>query len=145
MILFGGLIVLLLNISVLASDSFLVIKVIDGDTIVAGGQKIRYIGVNAPEIHRTDRITQELGEKAKAFNETLVLNKTIRLEFDVQQRDKYGRLLAYVYVGDIFVNAKLLRDGYVSASVVPPNVQYADFFRKLETEARESGRGLWAK
>lgn len=70
--------------------------------------------------------------------------KNVRLEFDVQQKDKYGRLLAYVYAGDTFVNAELVKQGYAQITTYPPNVKYVNHFKKLEKEAREQGRGLWA-
>lgn len=119
-------------------------SVVDGDTIdLSNGKRVRYIGVNSPPLKKADAITRELGKKAKAYNENLVLNKTVRLIFDVQPEDKYGRLLAYVYVGDIFVNAELVREGYASASRHPPNVRYAEFFEGLENEAKEGRQGLW--
>ncbi len=121
------------------------VRVIDGDTIdLSNDKRVRYIGVNSPPIKKADAITRELGKKAKAYNENLVLNKTVRLIFDVQPEDKYGRLLAYVYVGDIFVNAELVREGYASASKHPPNVRYAEFFKGLEDEAKEGRQGLWS-
>ncbi len=120
-----------------------VTSVIDGDTIVANGRTIRYIGVNTPETKKVDKITRELGEQAAEYNKKLVLGKTVLLEFDVQPTDKYGRLLAYVYAGDVFVNAELVRAGYASVSTSPPNTKYQALFVKLEREARENGRGLW--
>lgn len=118
--------------------------VVDGDTItLEAGQRVRYIGINTPEASRADRITQVLGQRAKIYNERLVLGKDIKLYFDVQPQDKYGRLLGYIYVGDTFVNAELVRAGYAAVSTVPPNVQYAELFKNLEAEARSEGRGLW--
>ncbi len=70
--------------------------------------------------------------------------KTVRLEFDVEQRDRYGRLLAYVYLEDgTFVNAWLVENGYAMVITVPPNVKYQELFLKLQREARETRRGLW--
>jgi len=70
--------------------------------------------------------------------------KTVRLEFDVQQFDKYGRTLAYVYLEDgTFVNAWLVENGFAQVMTVPPNVKHQEFFLKLQREAREAGRGLW--
>ena len=72
------------------------------------------------------------------------MGKTVRLELDVRERDRYRRLLAYVYVGDVMVNAELVRLGYAHAMTVPPNVAHASRFVSLERQAREAGRGLWA-
>ena len=70
--------------------------------------------------------------------------KEVRLEMDVQERDKYGRLLAYVYLEDsTFVNAELLKQGYAQVATYPPNVKYVELFVKLQKEARENKRGLW--
>jgi micrococcal nuclease len=73
----------------------------------------------------------------------LVEDKRVRLELDVGERDRYGRVLAYVYVGDVFVNAWLVANGYAQVMTVPPNVKYADLFVKLEQDAREAAKGLW--
>jgi len=129
----------------------LVTRVIDGDTIeLASGEKVRYIGVDTPETHRRSgarwvTVHEVYGKEAEAFNRQLVEGRDVRLEFDVQPRDKYGRLLAYVYVGDTFVNAELLRQGYAHLLTIPPNVKHADFFQQLVREAREAERGLWSR
>jgi len=81
--------------------------------------------------------------EASALNRLLVMGKTVRLELDVRERDRYRRLLAYVYVGDLMVNAELVRLGYAHAMTVPPNVAHASRFVSLERQAREAGRGLW--
>jgi micrococcal nuclease len=82
-------------------------------------------------------------------NRRLVEGQRVRLELDVQQRDQYGRLLAYVYVprdtGEAMVNAMLVRMGYAQTMTIPPNVRYAESFRGLEREARQAGRGLWGQ
>lgn len=121
-----------------------VARVIDGDTIVLeDGTKIRYIGVDTPEtVHPTQPI-EFMGKQASAYNEVLVLNKDVRLEYDVERLDKYGRTLAYVYVDDLFVNAELLRAGFAQVLTIPPNVRYSEFFVASQQEAREAGRGLW--
>lgn len=123
----------------------LINRVIDGDTIqLEDGSRVRYIGINTPETKDPRRPVEFMGKEAYQFNKKLVEGKNVRLEFDVQQRDEYGRLLAYVYVGDTFVNAELVKQGYAQASTYPPNIKYAELFQKLEKEARENGRGLWA-
>jgi len=67
------------------------------------------------------------------------------LEFDAQKRDKYGRLLAYVYVDDVFVNAWLVENGFAQVMTVPPDVKYQDLFLKLQKEARQNKKGLWGQ
>ena len=126
-------------------NNILVKRVIDGDTIqLEDGSRVRYCGIDTPETKHPQKPVQYFGKEAYLFNKKLVEGKNVRLEFDVQQKDKYGRTLAYVYVGDTFVNAELVKQGYAQASTYPPNVKYADLFRKYEQEAREQGRGLWS-
>lgn len=120
--------------------------VVDGDTIVLdNGEKVRYIGVDTPEIHHPKKGVEWLGREAAEFNRKLVEHKTVRLEFDVEIRDKYGRILAYVYTGDTFVNAELVKEGYAQAYTFPPNVRYTDLFLKLQREARGQRLGLWSR
>jgi micrococcal nuclease len=86
-----------------------------------------------------------MGKEAAEFTRRLVQDKTVRLELDVQQRDKYGRLLAYVYLEDgTFVNAEIMKAGYAQVMTIPPNVKYQDLFLEFQREAREQGRGLWS-
>lgn len=124
-------------------------KVVDGDTIevVIGGQifKVRYIGVDTPETKDPRKPVQYFGEEAYQFNRKLVEGKTVTLVKDISNTDRYGRLLRYIFVGDLFVNAELVKQGYARVSTYPPDVKYAGDFLKLEREARLSNRGLWAK
>jgi len=124
------------------------VDVVDGDTIKVrlGGEveTVRYIGMDTPETVHPTRGPEPYGEEASEQNRQLVAGERVRLEFDVEKRDRYGRLLAYVYVDTLFVNAELLRRGYAQLMTVPPNLRYVDLFRRLQTEAREAGRGLWA-
>ncbi|MBI2203940.1 MAG: thermonuclease family protein [Candidatus Rokubacteria bacterium] len=124
-----------------------VVRIVDGDTIhVAVGdrvEKVRYIGVNTPEIHHPKKRAEAGGREARDLNRELTLGRRVRLELDVQERDRYGRLLAYVWTGDVMVNAELVRRGYAQVMTVPPNVRYQSLFVKLQREARETGRGLW--
>lgn len=76
-------------------------------------------------------------------NRRLVEGKRVRLEYDVEKRDRYGRTLAYVYVGGVMVNERLVRAGYAQVSTYPPNVKYQERFLVAQREAREAGRGLW--
>ena len=124
-----------------------VVRVVDGDTIhVRLGdrlEKVRYIGVNTPEIRHPSRGEEPGGRAAHAVNRRLVAGKRVRLELDVQARDRYGRLLAYVWVGGTMINAELVRLGYAQVMTVPPNVRHQALFVKLQRDAREAGRGLW--
>jgi micrococcal nuclease len=121
-----------------------VLRVIDGDTIVVEKLgKVRYIGVNTPETHHPFKGMEYYGKEAFAANQKLVANRVVRLKYDVQAKDKYGRTLAYVYQGDLFVNAELVKQGYAQVMTIPPNVKYADVFFKLQREARAAGKGLW--
>jgi micrococcal nuclease len=124
-----------------------VVGIVDGDTIrVRVGdrvERVRYIGVNTPETHHPRKGPEPGGRDAARVNRELTAGKRVRLELDVQERDRYGRLLAYVWVGDVMVNAELVRLGYAQVMTVPPNVRYQDLLVKLQREARETGRGLW--
>ena len=130
------------------TDDCAVVRVVDGDTIhvqcSARVEKVRYIGIDAPEIHHPIWGAEPGGPEAAALNRRLVGGRHVRLELDVRVRDQYGRLLAYVWVGDLMVNAELVRLGYAQVMTVPPNVRYQALFLKLQREARADGRGLWA-
>ncbi|MBI5893779.1 MAG: thermonuclease family protein [Deltaproteobacteria bacterium] len=119
-----------------------VVKVIDGDTIeIKNGERVRYIGIDTPEID------QIFYQEAKDRNNGLVYGKKVRLVLcKSQPRDKYGRLLAWVYVDDIFVNAALLKEGYAKILTIPPcGVEKEDEFKNYEKEAAQKRLGLWAK
>lgn len=124
-----------------------VVRVVDGDTIaVRVGDRIesvRYIGVNTPEVHHPRRGEEPGGREASAVNRQLVAGKQVRLELDVQARDRYGRMLAYVWIGDVMINAELVRLGYAQVMTIPPNVRHQALFVKLQRDAREARRGLW--
>lgn len=119
-----------------------VVDVVDGDTVQVEmeGQiyPVRYIGIDCPEFGEHGY------EQARQANRQLVQGRTVRLVKDVSDTDQYGRLLRYVYAGDIFVNAEMLRRGLATALTYPPDVAYSDLFIRLEREARAAGRGLWA-
>jgi len=124
-----------------------VVRVVDGDTIHVKVwervEKVRYIGVNTPETHHPTRGEEPGGREAAEMNRRLVVGQRVRLELDVRARDRHGRLLAYVWVGDLMVNAELVRLGYAQVMTVPPNVKHQELFVKLQREARDAGRGLW--
>lgn len=123
--------------------------VIDGDTIVlTDGRHLRYIGSDTPEIRRkVDNhwvyAPEPFGEEAKDYNSRLVKGKTVTLEFDREREDRFGRLLAYVFVGNLFVNAKLIEQGYAHLRIYPPNTRYADLFRRMEQKAIGAGVRIW--
>jgi len=124
-----------------------VVRVVDGDTIevaLGGGtDDVRYIGVDTPETVKPGEPVQCYGPEASAFNHRLVEGETVRLVFDHELRDVYGRLLAYVYAGDRFVNAALVRGGYARTLEIPPNTTRADRLAVLEQRAGRDGIGLW--
>ncbi len=139
-------------------NDILVIRAVDGDTLkLENGERVRLIGIDTPEMHESDKLykdsrrtgqdirtIQALGRRAYEFTRNLIEGKRVRLEFDVEKHDKYGRLLAYVFLLDgKFVNAEIVKQGYASLMTFPPNVKYADLFLKLYQEARENRRGLW--
>lgn len=116
-------------------------RVIDGDTIeLLGGERVRYIGMDTPEM----RPVEAYAKAATHANRELVEEEMVRLVTDVEERDRYGRLLAYVYVDGTFVNAELVRRGLAQVATYPPNVRHQEHFLKLQREAREAGRGLWS-
>src|SRR5262245_53718953 len=123
-------------------------RVVDGDTLeLRDGTRVRLIGIDTPETVHPDFGDECFGEEASRYAERLLRpGDDLRLVFDVDRFDQYGRLLAYVYRGadDLFVNARLVKQGYAYVETVPPNVQHADRFRRLAREARDAGRGLWS-
>jgi micrococcal nuclease len=127
-----------------------VTKVVDGDTIrvrIGGAEEaVRLIGVDTPETHGAGGLVECYGKEAAAATARLVpRGVAVRLVGDVEQRDHYGRLLAYVYRtdDDLFVNLTLARDGFADALPYPPNVTHAPAIAAAVTDARAAGRGLW--
>lgn len=130
---------LLPKTSFVQGEPAFVSKVIDGDTIVtSNNQKIRYIGVNAPEKG------QPMSNDSTSLNQKLVLGKNIRLEFDVVKNDKYGRMLAYVFVQNDFINLDIVKNGLAVSETVQPNIMYQDKFLQAQKEARGNCLGIWA-
>lgn len=115
-----------------------VVQVIDGDTIIVeGGYHIRYIGIDAPEKG------QLYSSEATQINRKLVENKKVRLEKDISETDRHGRLLCYVYVNAIFVNAEIVRLGYAYAKAYPPDTKYQSYLEAMEREAKKLRKGIW--
>jgi micrococcal nuclease len=131
-----------------------VTRVIDGDTVgLSDGRTVRYIGIDTPESRR--RVNgrwvndpEPYSRAATEANRLLVQGKAVRLEYDVQPEDRYGRTLAYVYVAgadgrELMANEELLRQGMAQLLTIPPNVRHVERFRAAADEARRSRRGLW--
>jgi len=127
-----------------------VIKVIDGDTVILeNGEHLRYLGIDTPEIRKKVAgkwifMPQPFSLQAKEFNKNLVEKKFVRVEFDVEKRDRYNRLLGYVFVDKTFVNERLVKEGLAIVSFKPPNLKYLKRFLKAQEEARFNKKGLWA-
>jgi micrococcal nuclease len=133
------------------TETVRVVRVVDGDTIrvdlPSGEEAVRYIGIDTPESVKPGSPVECFAKRASAFNERLVSGERVRLVRDVEERDRFGRLLAYVYRerDGLFVNAELVRGGYATVATFPPNVAHEDELRRLARRARLSGRGLWSK
>jgi len=127
-----------------------VVQIIDGDTIrvccLAGREeKVRYIGVNTPEVHHPTKGEEPGGREATAVNRQLVGGRQVRLELDVQERDRYGRVLAYVYVDKVLVQEELVKLGWAIVTRTQPLPRYRRVLLEKEEEAKTESRGLWAK
>ena len=151
--------ILLINTSLFASDFYTCTRVVDGDTIVVEKiGKVRLIGVDTPETKHPRKPVEYFGKEASAFTKKMVEGKRVRLEYDWQRKDKYNRVLAYVYVMtndvqdmpefknrasmELMVNAEIIKQGYGHAYTRYP-FKHLEQFRKYEKEARENKRGLW--
>lgn len=123
---------------------------IDGDTVeLSNGDKVRYIGMDTPEIRErkgSEWIYKSMpyAEEAREFNKMLVEGKSVRMEYDVQKKDKYNRVLAYVYIGDKMVNIEMVKQGFAMIYTYPPNVRYVQRFIEAQKEARDNKKGLWS-
>ena len=142
-------------------ESAIVTRVVDGDTIeveitarsegpgagtaaIGAVEKVRLIGIDTPESVRPGTPIECFGRESSAATKALLGGREVLLVKDVEERDQYGRLLRYVYIGDEMANARLVVNGYAHAYTFPPNVRHADLFVQLEREAREGSRGLWS-
>ncbi|HET8592856.1 MAG TPA: thermonuclease family protein [Solirubrobacterales bacterium] len=133
-----------------------VTDVVDGDTIEVelpddGEEDVRYIGIDTPETVKPGEPVECGGPRARDANERLVAGRIVTLRFDAERRDRYDRLLAYVYLPatepggrPLFVNAELLRRGLARTLTIPPNDSFAEHFARLAARAGARGRGLWA-
>ena len=136
-----------------STEAFFVTKVIDGDTIVLeNGQKVRYIGIDTPELHHPKKEMECFSQQAYEKNKELVLGKKVFLQKDISEKDKYNRLLRYVFLDEkmstaeaSFVNLYLVKNGFAYAATFPPDVKYANVFLTAQNEARQKNLGLWQK
>jgi micrococcal nuclease len=141
-------------------ESATVTRVVDGDTIEAtvtsitpgpgAGQTqvgqnydIRLVGIDTPESVKPGTPVQCFAHEASDATKALLDGQDVTLVKDVEETDRYGRLLRYVYLGDEMANARLVANGYAHAYTYPPDVRHADLFVQLEGEARDNNRGLW--
>ncbi|MDD4910642.1 MAG: thermonuclease family protein [Candidatus Omnitrophica bacterium] len=144
--------------SAFCSEGVLVKRVVDGDTVVlSDGERVRLIGIDTPEMHESNKLYRDArrtrrdveaikrsGKESYLFTKGLLEGKRVRLEFDVERRDRYGRLLAYVFLEDgTMANARIIEEGFAQVYTFPPNVKYTDELLRLERQARQRGRGLW--
>ncbi len=122
-----------------------VVRALDGDTVeLADGRRVRYLLVDTPEIaHNSTEVADCFGDEAKAFNTSYVEGEDVRLEYDQECEDHFGRLLAYVWLGDTMMNELLLERGYARVLSIAPNDKYLERFEALEAEAQDAGAGLW--
>lgn len=128
------------------AEEYRVIEVLDGDTVIiddARRSSVRYLGIDTPEMARQDSPGDPMAEEAKDFNDELVGKKHVKLEFDEQNYDIYGRMLAHVYVDDVFVNLELLRQGYATQLIIEPNLKHSDSMRRAVDEAKKNKSGIW--
>lgn len=129
--------------------SYKVIHIVDGDTIVIDykgkHEKVRFIGVDCPEsVHMDPSKNNKWGETSSKFTKKLLQNKKVTLEFDKEKRDKYGRLLAYVYINKKMVNELLLEKGYAVPMFIKPNYKYKENFKEIHKKALKSKKGNFA-
>jgi len=125
-------------------ETWLVRHVPDGDGLeLEDGTRVRYLGIDAPEMSGVNGKPELLAEESRELNRALVVGKRVRLERDVSDRDRYGRLLRYVYVGNTFINAEIVRAGLAMSLLIYPDERHAADFARLEETARKSKLGMW--
>lgn len=120
--------------------NYKIIRVIDGDTVVLEtGESLRYLGINAPELNEPRGLT------AQKFNQSLIGGKIVRLEFDRDKLDKYGRLLAYVWLDNMLANERMVEEGYAKVYLIEhtAKLKYLERLQKAEQLAKNAKRGVW--
>ncbi len=139
----AGILSLIVYNHVVGSDVHIVKKVIDGDTIVLDdGRHIRLIGVDAPEVDSPYQKAEPFGEESRDYMKRLVERRLVTIKTGTEPYDKYGRTLAYVYLGPTMVNSRIIRDGYAKA-YRRFRFPERDLFISYEKEARSKGAGMW--
>lgn len=126
-----------------------VLSVTDGDTFKVKFEdgsvdKIRLLLIDTPETKRANTPVQPFGPEASEYLTELLNGQTVRVEMDVSERDQYGRILAYVYLGDEMVNEMLVAEGLARVAVYPPDMKYVDQFRAAEKRAKSAKLGIWS-
>ncbi len=132
--------------AVLNADNYIKVKwIFDGDTIkISKNRTVRYLGINTPEIAHRDEPAEPYGYKSKKYNKDLVYKKKVRLEFDREKKDHYGRLLAYVFLKNgVMINEKIIRNGYGFCLYKYPNIKYSKLFLKCQQKAMIEKKGIW--
>jgi micrococcal nuclease len=139
------LIIISLFISnIVCGKEYVVNKVINGHTVqLDNGETVKYIGIETPELNVKEGGSEFFARQASKYNQKLVFMKKVRLEFDTEKKDKEGRVLAYVFVKNVFINAELIKLGYARTNIVPPNDKYKNMFLDYEKKAQQSEKGLW--
>lgn len=124
-----------------------VTRVIDGDTaVIEGGVRVRFLGIDAPEMEKDGRPAEFLAHESKAYVAGLIQGKIVRLEYDRLRYDHYGRLLAYLFLPEgTFVNGEIVRQGLARVYFHDPNFRYREVLQAAQQEAMAAGRGLWQK
>ncbi len=130
-----------------AGDVVSVTRIVDGDTMaVSSGETVRLIGIDTPETKHPSQPVECFGAQATQHaTELMGPGTSVRLVYDVERTDRYGRTLAYVYrdSDDLFINLQMVRDGFAAMATYPPNVAHVEALRAAEQEARSANRGLW--
>lgn len=125
-------------------QTFLVTRIVDGDTIeIEGGKIVRYIGIDTPETEHPTKGIECYGKEASKRNKQLVLGKKVELEKDISETDKYGRLLRYLWLNGTLINEQLVAEGYALSSSYPPDTKHQNRFLEAQKLARSEKRGLW--
>lgn len=122
-------------------------RIVDGDTLEVTmkgkKEKVRLIGVDTPETKKPNTPVMFYGKEASAYTKKRLEKETVELEFDVDKKDQYDRLLAYIWIGEELFNRTLVQEGYARIATYPPNVKYVDAFKTDQETARNKKKGLW--
>ena len=121
-----------------------VARVIDGDTFeLSDGERVRLIGIDSPESVKSGTGVECFGRESSEFLREFIEGKNVRLESDRTDRDRYGRLLRYVYLGEVFVNEQIVQGGYAESTVYRPDIRFQAVFDEAERQAKQERKGMW--